>query len=151
MEKVLSELCAELNNYFWRKKLTGSYIIQNGSIDLDEYIQDGQYFRIVGSVFNDGVHKYPVTDLHDEEFRGSIWSMAVPQTVLDLASDISDWQTKYGDINSSAMSPFSSESFNNYSYSKPSGSSSGDGYDSSSWQGVFASRLAKWRRVRGLN
>ena len=151
MEKVLNELCAELNNYFWRKKLSGSYIIQNGSIDLNEYIQDGQYFRIVGSVFNDGVHKYPVTDLHDEEFRGSIWSMAVPETVLDLASDISDWQTKYGDINSSAMSPFSSESFNNYSYSKSSGSSSGDGYDSNSWQGVFSSRLAKWRRVRGLN
>lgn len=152
MEKVLSELCAELNNYFWRKKLSGSYIIQNGSIDLDEYIQDGQYFRIVGSVFNDGVHKYPATNLKDEVFKGGIWTMAVPETVIDLASDIAEWKAKYEDVNSSMMSPFTSESFGNYSYSKSSGGTSGGAGDTSnSWQGAFASRLNKWRRLRGLN
>lgn len=151
MEKILDELCAELNNYFKRDIHSGEYVISGGSIDLHEYIQDGQYFRIVGSVFNDGVHKYPVTDLHDEVFKGAIWSMAVPQAVIDLASDIEAWKAKFEDVNSPAMSPFTSESFNNYSYSKSSGGSSGDGDSANSWQGAFASRLNKWRRLRGLN
>lgn len=152
MEKILDELCAELNNYFRRDIHSGEYVISGGSIDLHEYIQDGQYFRIVGSVFNEGVHKYPATDLKDEVFRGAIWSMAVPETVLDLASDIDEWKAKYEDVNSSMMSPFTSESFGTYSYSKSSGGTSGGAGDTSnSWQGAFASRLNKWRRLRGLN
>lgn len=35
----------------------GKYIIQDGGIALP-FLQDGQYFRICGSVFNDGLHRY---------------------------------------------------------------------------------------------
>lgn len=148
MEKTLTELLDYLNNYFWREKRDVRLTIENGTFSCD-YLQNGQYFRILGSVFNDGVHKYPATDLTDETFEGSIWSMAVPQVVIDLASDIKDWQEKYGGVDSEAMSPFTSESFGNYSYSKGS-SSSGISGNANSWQSVFASRLAPYRRLRGM-
>ena len=148
MEKTFTEVCEYLNNYFWRTKRNVKLTITGGSFTAD-FLQGGQYFRIVGSVFNDGVHKYPATDLVDETFEGSIWSMAVPQTVIDLASEIGEWQTKYGSVDSASMSPFTSESFGNYSYSKGSASSSAEG-NPNGWQSVFASRLAPYRRLRGL-
>ena len=146
MEKVLTEVCSYLNNYFWRTKRDVTLTISGHTFTAD-YLQPGQYFRIVGSVFNDGVHKYPATDLKDETFKGSIWSMAVPETVIDLAADIAQWKTKFEDINSEAMSPFNSESFGNYSYSKGTASNSGN---PNGWQSVYASRLAPYRRLRGL-
>ena len=151
MELILTELCEELNNYFWRAKKHGTFTITGHRIDLDGYLQEGQYFRIVGSALNDGVHKYPAVDLIDEQFVGDIWAMAVPGTVVALAADIAAWNTKYGGVDGPGMSPFSSENFGNYSYSKASGTSATGGVDtSSSWQGVFAARLAKYRRLRGL-
>lgn len=150
MEKVLTELCDYLNNYFWRTKIQGNFAISDGSLTIDS-LKEGQYFRIVGSIFNDGIHQYPASDLQDEEFEGAIWSMAVPQTVIDLASDIGAWIEQYGTVDSEAMSPFASESFGNYSYSKGTSSSSSGGTDNpNSWQSVFATRLNKWRRLRGM-
>lgn len=150
MDKILTELCEELNNFFWKQKLTGTFTIQNGSIDLHEYVQEGQYFRIIDSVFNNGVHKYPATDLKDEVFKGGVWTMAVPETVIALASDIKDWRAKYESVDSAMMSPFASESFGNYSYSKSTGGTAGNGDNSNSWIGAFSSRMNKWRRLRGL-
>lgn len=155
MEKVLTELCHELNNYFWKSKVNGRFVIQDGTLVPNTAtsiaLQNNQYFRIVGSVFNDGVHKYPASDLTDEEFDGAIWSMAVPPTVIDLATDIAAWEEKYGGATSSVMSPFASESFGNYSYSKGTYSgSSGSSSNPNSWQAAFASRLNKYRRLRGL-
>ena len=147
MERVMTELCEYLNNYFWRVKSNVHITISGGTFQ-DELLKEGQYFRIIGSLFNDGVHVYPATDLQDEEFEGSIWSMAVPKTVIDLASEIKTWREKYENVNSEAMSPFASESFGNYSYSKqtatPGSSNPND------WKTVFASRLAPYRRLRGI-
>ncbi len=152
MERMLTELCHELNNYFWREKIQGRFVISNGAINIKSLpLQEGQYFRIIGSVFNDGVHKYPAYDLKDEEFDGAIWSMAVPAAVIDLASDINEWNTKYGGADSAAMSPFASESFNNYSYSKGASTGGSNGLvNMNTWQAVFASRLNRYRRLRGL-
>ena len=147
MQAMLTEICEYLNNHFVVSKATGNYTIENSTIVLPQ-IKNGQYFRIVGSVFNDGVHQYPAFDLVDETFNGAIWTMAVPQTVIALASDIQEWQTSYGDAKSPAMSPFASESFQNYSYTKA--SASADGSDTTTWQGAFAKRLNKYRRLRGL-
>ena len=150
MELILSEICEYLNNYFWEKKIQGTFTISNGEITVPS-LKNGQYFRILGSTFNDGVHKYPITEstkLTDESFKGEVWAMAVPQTVIAIASDIKDWQTKYGTASSDAMSPFNSESFNGYSYSK-SGSGNANGGSNVSWQDAFGGRLNKYRRLRG--
>ena len=142
---MLTELCQELRNWFERKKFFGTFTIEDGQIEVpDGSLQDGQYFRIVGSIFNDGVHVYPTTDLKDEVFKGAIWSMAVPPSVVDLSERISEWVTKYGD---SVSSPYSSESFGGYSYQK---ASSGQGNAASSnptWQSTFASELNRWRKI----
>lgn len=142
---MLTELCQELRNWFERDIYYGEFTIENGQIHPpDGSLQNGQYFRIVGSVFNDGVHKYDGTEaLTDEVFEGAIWAMAVPPAVIDLSERISEWVTKYGD---SVSSPYSSESFGGYSYSK---ASSGQGNASSipTWQGIFASELNKWRKI----
>ncbi len=151
MEKTLTELCEYMNNYFWVKKWKGNITISGGTFVAD-YLKEGQYFRIVGSVFpeNNGVHKYPANDLKDEKFIGQIWSMAVPQAVIDLANDIKIWQDKYGSADSAAMSPFNSESFGIYNYSKDSGSSSDTGVNANSWQALFATRMSPYRRLRGI-
>ena len=101
-----------------------------------------QYFRIVGSIFNDGVYKND-DELHltDELFDGAVWLMAVPREIVDLAKEISDWNKKYGEA---INTPYQSESFGGYSYSKASGGSNGS---SPSWQSVFSSRLNKWRKI----
>ena len=147
---MLTELCQELRNWFERKKFYGTFTIENGQITVpDGSLQNGQYFRIIGSVFNDGVHKYePESEsaetLADEVFEGAIWSMAVPPSVVDLSERISEWVTKYGD---SVSSPYSSESFGGYSYQK---ASSGQGNAASSnptWQTTFASELNRWRKI----
>jgi hypothetical protein len=147
MELILTEICEYLNNYFWEKKISGNFTISDGAIEAIG-LKDGQYFRIIGSTFNDGVHIYPATDLTDEEFEGSIWAMAVPATVIAIASDINEWQTKYGGADSDAMSPFTSESFAGYSYSK-SGSGNANSGSNTTWQDVFGGRLNKYRKLRG--
>lgn len=147
MEKTLTEICEELNNYFPVQKIDGTFTIVNGSLNLP-FLKNGQYFRIVGSIFNDGVHKYPCANLATETFNGSIWSMAVPSAVIDLAGEVASWVEKYGGVDSPNMSPYTSESFNNYSYSK--GSKSGSEGDGGTWQSVYSSKLNRYRRLRGI-
>lgn len=145
---MLTELCAELKNYFLRDKNAdihyGEYTISDGSIVLP-FLLDGQYFRIVGSVLNDGVYQYPANGLADETFTGAVWAMAVPPSVVALAADIEAWNTNNADA---LANPYTSESFGGYSYTKASGNSaSGGAY---SWKDQFASSLSKWRRLSVL-
>lgn len=149
---MLSELCQELRNWFdkGQPRIHGAFEISGGKIVDDDFttvIKNGQYFRIIGSVFNDGVYKYDEElQLVDELFVGSIWLMAIPKAFLDLAKEVEDWQKLYGGVDSSAMSPYTSESFGGYSYQKSAGSSDGSG-SSATWQNVFASRLNLWRKI----
>ena len=141
---MLTELCKELHNWFEVDKIFGKFDIVDGSIDLTDYhVQDGQYFRIIGSIFNDGVYQYPVNNLGDETFDGAIWLMAVPPAVVQLASEIGAWVGKYNDV---INSPYSSESFGGYSYTKANGYADGSG-GSTSWQSVFSKRLNQWRKI----
>jgi len=142
---MLFEICKELNNFFDYERVYGKIAISNGEI-VDVSLETGQYFRIVGSIFNDGVYKYPA-DLVDEEFDGAVWKMAVPPAFINLCEDIKAWSDKNLAADSAAMSPFQSESFGGYSYSKGSGSSDGSGAGAS-WQSAFASRLNSWRKPR---
>lgn len=138
----LSELCRELRNWFCKAIYLDEFTISDGQLDIAEgELQDGQYFRIVGSVFNDGVYQYPATELTDETFDGAVWAMAVPKEVLALKDDIDAWLDKYTDR---LNSPYQSESFGGYSYSIGTGA---DGHSAGTWQNVFASRLNKWRKI----
>ena len=143
---TIADLCAEIRNYFEKSKVFGKFRIEDGVLDFSD-IQTGQFFRIVGSVFNDGVYVYPASGLVDEEFDGAVWLMAVPPAVLDLLEEINEWLTDPKIIE--AMSrPYQSESFGGYSYTKASGGSNGVGDGSISWQSHFAARLNRWRKIR---
>lgn len=148
---MFTEVCQELRNWFDRgmKKYFGTFIIENGRIiSPDVSLKEGQYFRIVGSVFNDGVHVSPHdASLTDESFTGSIWAMAIPPAVIALVGEIEEWQKKYGGVDSAVMSPYNSESFGGYSYSKSGGGASDGASNAGTWQGAFASRLNRWRKI----
>ena len=141
---MLEQILDYIHNYFERDIVDGSFTISDGSAVLD-FLQDGQYFRIYGSVFNDGVYRYPANDLTDETFTGQIWAMAVPPAVIALVDEITAWIDKYGDA---MNSPYQSESFGGYSYSKGSGqNSSNNSSNPADWRVVFGSRLNHWRKI----
>lgn len=149
---MLTELCQYLKNWFDRDKpkFYGKFEIVDGKIssfnDGDMGMIIGQFFCIHGSLLNDGVHCYTEElQLVDETFDGSVWFMAIPPAVVSLAADIEAWRAKYEAVDSAAMSPFNSESFGGYSYSKSGGGSSDE--LAGTWQGVFASRLNPWRKL----
>lgn len=136
---MLTELCAELRNYFVKEVYRGIFTIKDGSIAPLDFLQDGQYFTIVGSVFNDGVHKYPTDVLIDETFDGTIRTMAVPPAVIALAEEIKS----YNESDAAKPSAYTSESFGGYTYTKATDKNGA----AASWQTIFASRLNKWRKI----
>ena len=149
---MLDELCAELRNYFIggvNNIHNGTFTISEGSLEPLSFLQNDQYFRIVGSVFNDGVYQYNSSaELKDETFTGSIWAMAVPPAVIALSNEIDDWVQANADA---LTSPYQSESFGGYSYSKSSGShNAGESGGAYGWQDQFTTKLARWRRLSVL-
>ncbi len=51
----------------------GTYRVEGGALPLP-FLRDGQYFRILGSVFNDGLHQHPAPDLRCLS-KKSIWQL----------------------------------------------------------------------------
>lgn len=142
---MLEQILREIKNYFIHEVWTGDFSIESGALDVD-FLLDGQYFKIQGSIFNDGVHQYPASDLKDEEFNGEIWALAVPPSIISLAEEVADWNNKNEAV---LKSPYTSESFGGYSYSKASSSSNGRGNSTGvTWKSVFADRLNEWRKIR---
>lgn len=145
---MLTQVCQYLRNWFERTKYIGDFTITSGELTYGDGstlpLLPGQYYRIVGSVLNDGVHQVEEegNPLKDESFTGSVWSMAVPPDFLTLVRDIGEWV----EANAAAInSPYQSESFAGYSYSK--GYAGGNGTDVITWQSQFAARLAPWRKI----
>lgn len=138
---MLEKMCAECRNYFVKDIHFGTFKIEGGAIEPLDFLQEGQYFRIVDSVLNDGVYKYPATELKDETFYGAIWAMSVPPSFIALASDIETWQDKDG-----KPSAYTSESFGGYSYTKATNAKG----QVATWKEVFASQLNQYRRANIL-
>lgn len=137
---MLTELCGHLRNWFDRERYAGTFTVENGSVALP-FLHEGQYFRIIGSTFNDGVHQYPAYGLTDETFDGAVWALAIPPSVLALDAEIEAWQAKNGDA---SASPYSSESFGGYSYSRATDAKTGGAV---TWQSAFRSKLNQWRKL----
>ena len=147
---MLTQICQYLRNWFSANepKLVGTFEITSDGVtfngaDITDYLKVGQYIRIIGSTFNDGVHMLNSDELTLETFTGAIWGMAIPQVLIDLAEEITAWNEQYKDAQNS---PYNSESFAGYSYTKSSGNAS-TGASSATWQDVFGSRLAPWRKI----
>lgn len=139
---MLEQVLREIRNWFVADGgiHSGNYTIEDGGIALP-FLATGQYFRIIGSVFNDGLHQYPATGLVNEEFSGAIWALAIPKAVIELADEIQKWQEKNGEA---ASGIYQSESFGGYSYSKATDSASGGAV---TWQSAFKRQLSVWRKI----
>ena len=145
---MIGQVCAEVKNYFIQPDVdihVSNYTVTNRQIGPVPFLKNGQYYRIVGSVLNDGVYKHGTddTDLADEEFFGAVWAMRVPRDFVALCEEIQAWEAKNGEALSG---PYSSESFGGYSYSKATGSDGG----AYTWRDQFRTRLNAYRRLSVL-
>lgn len=139
--ETIEAVCEHIHNYFLSAgdRHEGSFSINDGALPLD-FLRPGQYFRIVGSLYNDGVHQHPAEDLRDEEFDGEIWPMRVPGAFLSVCEQIEEWQGKFEAV---INSPYQSESvIGVYSYTKAATSGKGGG-----WENVFQASLNRWRKL----
>lgn len=141
---MIDEICTELKNWFVTDgdKHFGTFTISDGQIAPSDFLQQGQYYRIIGSVFNDGVHIYgdDTDKLTPETFKGAVWAMRVPHAVVQLSIEIDNWIKKYAE---EAASPYISETIPAYSRTKATNASGG----AVTWQDSFRSRLNNWRKI----
>ena len=139
---MLEQVLMNIRNWFTVDGgiYSGTFTIKDGGIALP-FLANGQYFRICGSVFNDGLHQYPASDLKAETFEGAVWALSVPQAVIDLSTEIELWQAKNGDA---SASPYQSESFGGYQYSKATDAETGGAV---TWQSAFKRQLSAWRKI----
>lgn len=133
---MLYEIMKHIRNFFVRgEKIQGEFHIEDGTISLP--LLDGQYFLIEGSILNDGVYKYPASELTDETFVGVITPLAPPQDFIALCNEINEYNSK------SPESAYASESFGGYSYTR---ATDNDG-NVAGWQSAYKKRLDVYRKI----
>lgn len=145
---MLEEVLRYINNRFDRDAhdrpygvKSGTFTIEGGSLSAD-WLADGQYYWLEGSLYNDGLHLYPDGDMADEVFNGKVILLAIPRQVVAIADEVDSWTT----ANAKALNgPYQSESFGGYSYSLA-GASGGD-VPTSEWQAKFGPRLRQFRKL----
>lgn len=145
---MLEQVLTHIHNWFRVRDDVGGihpgkYTIEDGGVVLP-FLRDGQYFRIMGSVFNDGLYRYgpEMEALHDETFDGAVWALAIPREVIDLSAEMAEWEAKNG---AAAAGAYQSESFSGYSYSKATDSKTGGAV--TVWS-TFRERMNPYRRLR---
>lgn len=142
--RVLEQILWHIHNWFERDSIQVTGCTVSGG-RLPASIPDGAWYRIEGSLMNDGLHRHPDAGLYDETFDGTITICAIPNAVLDLAEEVGEWMSRYDAASKEALSrPYQSESFGGYTYSLRSDLTGGG---SSGWQDVFSDRLNDWRKV----
>ena len=161
---MLEQILAHLNNWFVRYSYTGNVTVSaDGAVlapsEAAAILQPGRWYRILDSDFHDGVYQVPEEEPEEEPeekeeaeaeepeeeqgetFYCTLWALDVPPGLLSIAAEMEAWQAKYGDVMSS---PYQSESFGGYSYSKAGVSSSNSG-TATVWT-QFADVLAPYKR-----
>lgn len=152
---MLQQVLEYIHNRFIKEPHSGEYSITGNVVSPVNFLIEGQRFWIVGSVLNDGVYTYHATGCKnddntaaagfaDESFAGTICALAVPPQVIALSAEVGAWVSKYGDA---VKSPFNSESFGGYSYSKGSRGTGTVSDNIVDWQDVFSKRLNAWRKL----
>ena len=115
------------------------FTIKDGSITPSDFLEEQDYFRIVGSKRNDGLYQYPNSDLTDEVFDGAVWVMNIPPAVVTLAQAIEE----YAKSDAGKPSAYVSESFGGYSYTKATNSKGVP----LNWEHLHADELNQWRII----
>ena len=137
---MMTELCQTIRNWFEPNngRHFGRFEIANGRIVSHDF-HDGQYVRILGSAHNDGVYKLGSDTLTNETFDGAVWEMRPPPAFLSLCERIKEFAAN----GSGSPSPFVSESFGGYAYTKATDANG----KPLGWQDVYANELNQWRKI----
>lgn len=147
MNDLLSEICGYLRNWFLVPggvHIDTYTVSESGTLALP-FLAEGQYFRVIGSVFNDGIYKYGEGGLAEETFHGAVWALAIPPALVSIAEEIEKWNT---DNAAALASPYQAESFGGYSYTLAGGGSGTDGEtQTANWRNVFGAKLSRWRKI----
>lgn len=142
----MEEILRQINNYFYSFKETGNFkIVESSIVGLKAPYRTGQFIKVQGSLFNDGIYKVDSADsnlriqgLIDEEFEGVIYSMNVPRAIEELEVKIKEFKSK--DVKTNIVS----ESIpGGYSYSKATGKAGVP----AGWQSVFAEDLRPYKKM----
>ena len=136
---MLETVLTHLHNWFEIRGAAraGTFSIVSGALVLD-FVQEGQYYRIEGSVFNDGLHRYGDRDgLTDETFVGVVTPLAIPKAVKELAGEIKEYCEKNPETDKI------SESFGGYSYTRE----TDENGRAAGWKVKFRERLNLWKKV----
>lgn len=137
---MLFEILKHIRNFFpdAAHAITGTFKVEEGVLNPSPVLLEGQYYLIEGSVLNDGVFKYGDTSaLSDEIFEGTVTPLKIPRDFLTLVAEIEEYQAN------DKPSPYTSESFGGYSYTKGTTASG----NAASWQNAFGTRLNTWRKI----
>lgn len=142
---MLEAILNSLHNWFLipGAARSGTFEVASGTLDVD-FLQWDQFFRVEGSVFNDGLHRHPATCMQDEVFCGTVYPMAVPRAVIKLAEEIEAW------CENNPETDKISESFDGYSYTRASNGQNSSNASVSRWETAFAGRLRPWKKVSGI-
>lgn len=144
---MLYEVLRYLRNYFIASRHEGEFKVTDGALaeikDGEEtglsYLAEGQYFLLEGSIFNDGVYQHTANGLTDEKaFNGAVVALKIPSEVLKLAEEIKAYNAEYG-----TPTPYQSESFGGYSYTKADSENAGG----LTWQEAYKDRLKGWKKA----
>lgn len=144
---ILEHVLGSIHNWFQRDSFgVKECSVTDGALPASVPIPDGVWYRIQGSYLNDGMHLKGDSEegLVDETFSGTITTHVIPKALLAIVEEASQWNAKYG---AESSSPYQSESFGGYSYTKKSGSSSSSGPEKSGWEAAFAGRFVQWRKL----
>lgn len=117
---MLTKVCRYLKNFFVKENHIGYITVSDGKVFCDGSeisMQEGQLFALVRTHYVFGTYAYG-DELEDSEFDGAVWIMDVPADVLDAVELMTEWETANGGVDN--LSPYQSESFGGYSYTKAS-------------------------------
>lgn len=151
---MLTEICGYLNNFFVETQYVGAIDIIDGDLFCNGKkipMEAGQYFTLVNDKAKAivGVFLFGTDTPNNRSIAdGAVWIMDIPPLVLEIATDVAAWMEKNGTAESAALSPYNSEAFATYSYSKSSGAdSSGSSASVPIWWKSYGGRLSRWRRL----
>lgn len=147
---ILEQILWHIHNWFDH----GTFPVENctidgGSLPASVPVPDGAWYRIQGSLLNDGLHRAGDSDLYPETFDGTVTVCAIPKALLDVADRISDWVDANAEAARKAQeSPYQSESFGGYTYTLRSDLMAENGSEGlTGWKAKFASDLNPWRKI----
>lgn len=144
---MLEKVLYHLHNWFVRERLElGDASISDGQLpeEAAEAVPVGAYYRIQGTLLNDGLYLRGEEELRDEESDMVVSVLAIPRPLLSLVDEIDAWQQKNG---AATDGPYYQEQFGDYKYTLKGFSTYGSANGIDGWRLAFRDQLTPFRKM----